>query len=68
MATPDKPAPFDLNSVPLSARPGLGEVNGLGDGLCAWYGAAQILFDVDLEVQRGEVVAKQTGSSLRWGM
>jgi branched-chain amino acid transport system ATP-binding protein len=26
-------------------------------GLCAWYGAAQILFDVDLEVRRGEVVA-----------
>ncbi|MGO4329602.1 transglycosylase domain-containing protein [Cupriavidus sp. 2TAF22] len=27
-----------LNTVPLSARPGLGEVNGLGDGLWAWYG------------------------------
>ncbi|MEO8137609.1 MAG: ABC transporter ATP-binding protein [Betaproteobacteria bacterium] len=26
-------------------------------GLAAWYGAAQILFDVDLEVGRGEVVA-----------
>ncbi len=26
-------------------------------GLSAWYGAAQILFDVDLTVQRGEVVA-----------
>ena len=26
-------------------------------GLCAWYGAAQILFSVDLEVGRGEVVA-----------
>ena len=25
--------------------------------LCAWYGAAQILYDVDLEVHRGEVVA-----------
>ncbi len=25
--------------------------------LSAWYGAAQILFDVDLQVQRGEVVA-----------
>ena len=25
--------------------------------LCAWYGAAQILYDVDLKVQRGEVVA-----------
>jgi len=27
------------------------------EGLRAWYGAAQILFDVDLEVRRGEVVA-----------
>ncbi len=26
-------------------------------GLAAWYGAAQILFDVNLEVKRGEVVA-----------
>ena len=26
-------------------------------GLAAWYGAAQILFDVSLEVRRGEVVA-----------
>jgi branched-chain amino acid transport system ATP-binding protein len=25
--------------------------------LCAWYGAAQILYDVDLSVRRGEVVA-----------
>lgn len=27
-----------LNTVPLSARPGFGEVNGIGDGLWAWYG------------------------------
>lgn len=27
-----------LNSVPLAAVPGFGEVNGLGDGLWAWYG------------------------------
>lgn len=26
-------------------------------GLCAWYGAAQILYDVGIEVRRGEVVA-----------
>ena len=26
-------------------------------GLCAWYGAAQIIDDVGLEVRRGEVVA-----------
>ncbi|WP_197038324.1 transglycosylase domain-containing protein [Billgrantia saliphila] len=28
-----------LNSVPLSAAPGYGEVHGLGDGLWAWFGA-----------------------------
>lgn len=28
-----------LNTVPLAAMPGYGEVNGLGDGLWAWYGA-----------------------------
>ena len=27
------------------------------EALCAWYGAAQILYDVDLQVRRGEVVA-----------
>lgn len=27
------------------------------DGLCAWYGAAQVLFDVQLKVRRGEVIA-----------
>jgi len=37
---------------PSSERPLL-----RADGLCAWYGAAQILFDVALEVRQGEVVA-----------
>ncbi|TDN45493.1 transglycosylase domain-containing protein [Azoarcus indigens] len=27
-----------LNTVPLSAKAGFGEVNGMGDGLWAWYG------------------------------
>ena len=27
-----------LDTVPLAARPGFGEVNGLGDGLWSWYG------------------------------
>jgi membrane peptidoglycan carboxypeptidase len=27
-----------LNTVPLSAKPGFGEVNGMGDGLWVWYG------------------------------
>lgn len=29
-----------VNSVPLSAAPGFGEVNGLGDGLYVWYGTS----------------------------
>jgi branched-chain amino acid transport system ATP-binding protein len=39
--------------------PGTGHAEVLLDvhALCAWYGAAQILFDVDLAVRRGEVVA-----------
>jgi len=28
-----------INSMPLAATPGNGEVSGLGDGLTAWYGA-----------------------------
>ena len=28
-----------INSIPLSATPGQGELSGLGDGLAAWYGA-----------------------------
>jgi membrane peptidoglycan carboxypeptidase len=27
-----------LNTVPLAAAPGFGEVNGIGDGLAAWFG------------------------------
>ncbi|MDF3833107.1 transglycosylase domain-containing protein [Cupriavidus basilensis] len=27
-----------LNTVPLSARAGIGEINGLGNGMWAWYG------------------------------
>ncbi|MFC0401130.1 transglycosylase domain-containing protein [Paraburkholderia rhizosphaerae] len=27
-----------LNSVPLAAQSGIGEINGIGDGLAAWYG------------------------------
>ncbi|RKP52109.1 transglycosylase domain-containing protein [Trinickia fusca] len=27
-----------LNTVPLAAQPGIGEIQGLGDGVTAWYG------------------------------
>ena len=37
----------------ISSSPALLEISGLS----AWYGAAQILFDLDLQVRRGEVVA-----------
>lgn len=40
-----------------SASLAAGEVLLEARGLNAWYGAAQILFDVDLQVRRGEVVA-----------
>jgi membrane peptidoglycan carboxypeptidase len=61
-----------LNSTPLSARPGIGEVNGLGDGLWAWYGtdftvANQILRArprTELELQTQAVVYKQVLSLL----
>ena len=50
----------------VAATPGAGDGAGAGASvapllevshLAAWYGAAQILFDVDLQVRRGEVVA-----------
>ena len=45
---------------PAVAAPPAGQVPGALleiDGLCAGYGAAQVLHDVDLTVRRGEVVA-----------
>jgi branched-chain amino acid transport system ATP-binding protein len=41
------------NPPPIAAVEPLLEAH----ALCGWYGAAQILFDVDLQVRRGEVVA-----------
>jgi membrane peptidoglycan carboxypeptidase len=38
-----------LNTVPLAATPGYGEVNGLGNGLHAWFGLE--LSDVCRELQ-----------------
>lgn len=43
-----------LNTVPLSAAPGFGEVNGIGDGLFVWFGADfdrinQLLHGPDLQ-------------------
>src|SRR5437016_7085719 len=41
----------------MPGRAGMSDVMLGVENLSAWYGAAQILFDVDLEVRRGEVVA-----------
>jgi membrane peptidoglycan carboxypeptidase len=52
-----------MNSTPLTARAGLGEVNGLGDGLWAWYGVelaavvnllSQQASDIDLFTKQAE--------------
>jgi membrane peptidoglycan carboxypeptidase len=50
-----------LNTVPLSALAGYGEVNGLGDGLWVWYGADfdaanRALFEAGLD--RGDLRAQ----------
>ncbi|MEH3085434.1 MAG: ABC transporter ATP-binding protein [Xylophilus ampelinus] len=48
----------DTPAVPAGTPPADGAEPLLeARGLCAWYGAAQILYDVDLQVRRGEVVA-----------
>ena len=53
MTTPDARLPN--SPVPDSRSQGSPLLDAAG--LCAWYGAAQILFDVGLSVRRGEVVA-----------
>jgi membrane peptidoglycan carboxypeptidase len=57
-----------INSIPLSAIPGYGEVNGLGDGLWAWYGmnfqiVNQLLFNASSNQLTSEQLI-QTGSAL----
>ncbi|WP_206952805.1 transglycosylase domain-containing protein [Trinickia acidisoli] len=47
-----------LNTVPLAARPGIGEIQGLGDGLTAWYGCDfvdvnQLLSQITAETGNG---------------
>ncbi len=43
-----------INSIPLAALPGYGEVSGLGDGLWAWYG-------MDFDTVTREMKALSTG-------
>ncbi len=49
-----------LNTVPLAAQPGAGEISGLGDGLAAWYGrdfdeVNRLLAQASLQGPSGEV-------------
>jgi membrane peptidoglycan carboxypeptidase len=49
-----------LNTVPLAAQPGIGEIEGLGDGLAAWYGrdfdeVNRLLAQASLQGPSGEV-------------
>ncbi|MBU0908322.1 MAG: transglycosylase domain-containing protein, partial [Proteobacteria bacterium] len=46
-----------LNTVPLSAAGGLGEINGIGDGMWAWYGVHFAAFNQAL-------LAEETGQGL----
>ena len=55
-----------LNTVPLSAAPGHGEVNGLGDGLWVWFGADFERVNALLAAPEGEGDARiAQGQALR---
>ncbi|MEA3116764.1 MAG: hypothetical protein QOI13_34, partial [Paraburkholderia sp.] len=59
-----------LNTVPLAAQPGVGEIEGLGDGLAAWYGrdfdeVNRLLTQASLQGPNGDVSpATLTGQAL----
>lgn len=55
-----------LNTVPLSAAPGYGEVHGIGDGLWAWFGADFDTFNRRLSIGFDEVDGRtEQGLALR---
>ncbi|MGL5287469.1 Membrane carboxypeptidase (penicillin-binding protein) [Aeromonas sp. RU39B] len=55
-----------LNSVPLSAAPGHGEVHGLGDGLWVWFGADPARVNMLLDPLRNEnTTLEEQGLALR---
>ena len=58
-----------INSIPLAAAPGYGEVIGMGDGMWAWYGmdfntVNRLLWELDQGAQRIET-RKQTATALK---
>jgi len=54
-----------LNTVPLAAASGYGEVNGLGDGLWAWYGADFDAVNAELLRPAAEADLQQQGLAYR---
>ena len=48
-----------INSIPLAASPGYGDVEGLGDGLWAWYGVDVSQVDALLQAPEASLSAKQ---------
>ena len=52
-----------LNSVPLAAQPGIGEINGIGDGLAAWYG--RDFDDVNRILKAPSTAAESRGAGRR---
>lgn len=48
-----------LNATPLAARPGWGEINGIGDGLWAW-------FNIDLDEAKRALQSEETPALLPW--
>lgn len=55
-----------LNTVPLAAAPGYGEVNGIGDGLHVWFGADPAEVDRLLSLDHPETLElREQGMALR---
>lgn len=48
-----------INSIPLAALPGYGDVQGLGDGLWAWYGADVSKIDALLQAPESSLGPEQ---------
>lgn len=54
-----------VNSIPLAASPGYGDVQGLGDGLWAWYGADVSKIDPLLRAPEASLNARQMQARAR---
>jgi membrane peptidoglycan carboxypeptidase len=54
-----------INSIPLAATPGYGDVQGLGDGLWAWYGADVSEIDPLLRAPEASLTARQMRNRAR---